>query len=104
MFYLSQGVSVPEEHMVQGLATLTVDEHGQPFNWNQMTGDLIRICSSKHRPEMAAVSIPYKGYWYYIDDSDLNSQSTFTLLVELFGIEVRAGGGGGFLYTLNVGG
>ncbi len=53
---------------------------------------------------MAAVSIPYKGYWYYIDDRDLNSQSTFTLLVELFGIEVRAGGGGGFLYTLNVGG
>jgi hypothetical protein len=106
MFYLSQGVMVPEEHMAQGLVTLTVDEYGQPFDWTEMTGDLLRICSSVHRPPMAAVAIPFRGYWFYIDDADLNSQSTFALLVELFGIEVQAGGGGagGLLYTLSVGG
>lgn len=70
----------------------------------ELTGDLLRVCCSAHCPKTAAVAVPYKGYWYYIDDADLNSQSTFILLVELFGIEVRAGGGGGFLYTLNVGG
>ena len=56
-------------------------------------------------PDNAAVAIQYKDYWFYIADHDLETKSTFTLLVELFGIEVRVGGGGGgFLYTLNVGG
>jgi hypothetical protein len=104
MFYLSQGISIPQEHLDAGLVTATVDQDGNPFNWVELTGDLLQVCSCKHRPKNAAVSVKYKGYWFYIDDGDLNSQSTFTLLVELFGIEVRAGGGGGFLYTLNVGG
>jgi hypothetical protein len=104
MFYLSQGISIPEEHMAAGLVTLTRDQDGNPFNWEQMTGDLIRISSCDHCPKKAAVAVKYKGYWFYIDDSDLNSQSTFMLLVEMFGIEVRGGGGGGILYTLNVGG
>ena len=104
MFYLSQGISIPIEHQELGLVTLTLDENGNPFNWEELTGDLIRVFSCKHRPKNAAVAVKFKGYWFYIDDRDLNTQSTFTLLVELFGIEVRAGGGGGFLYTLSVGG
>ena len=91
-------------HLSNVWGPLTVDENGCPFDWKEMTGDLLRVCCDKHRPKHAAVTVPYKGYWFYIDDRDLNSQSTFTLLVELFGIEVRVGCGGGFLYTLNVGG
>lgn len=104
MFYLSQGIDIPLKHQMDGLVTLTVDETGAPFDWSEMLGDMFNVRSSKHCPKGAAVAIRYKGYWFYIDDRDLSSQSTFTLLVELFGIEVRAGGGGGFLYTLNVGG
>jgi len=104
MYYLSQGISIPREHLETGLVTVTVDQDGNPFNWAELTGDLIQIRSCKRRPEMPAVAVKYKGYWFYIDDRDLNSQSTFALLVQLFGIEVRAGGGGGFLYTLSVGG
>jgi hypothetical protein len=104
MFYLSQGIEIPLQHQTMGLVTLTVDHDGTLFDWTQMTGDLFRVMSCKKCPKHAAVAVPYKGYWFYIDDSDLNSQSTFMLLVELFGIEVRAGGGDGFLYTLNVGG
>lgn len=109
MYYLSHGISVPAEHMAQGLVTITtVDQHGYPGpDWSEeMTADLFTVCSCKRHPENAAVAVQYKDYWFYIDDRDLTSQSTFTLLVELFGIEVRGGGGGGggFLYTLNVGG
>jgi len=103
MFYLSQGISVPQEHREAGLVTVTVDLDGNPFNWADLTGDLFQVCSCKHRPKTTAVAVKYKGYWFYIDDRDRSSQSTFTLLIELFGIEVRAGGGGGSLYTLNVG-
>ena len=104
MYYLSQGISIPREHLETGLVTVTVDQDGNPFNWAELTGDLIQIRSCKRRPKMPAVAVKYKGYWFYIDDRDLNSQSTFALFVQLFGIEVRAGGGGGFLYTLSVGG
>ena len=102
MFYLSQGVHVPVEHQEQGLVTLTVDEDGAPFDWSEMMHDLFTICASKKCPKHAAVAVKYRGYWFYIDERDQNSLSTYTLLVELFGIEVQAGGGGGFLYTLGI--
>ena len=101
---LSQGIDVPEQHQAEGLVTLTVDQNDAIFDWSELTGDLLRVMSCETCPKIVAVAVPYKGYLFYIDDRDLNSQSTFTLLVELFGIEVRAGGGGGFLYTLSVGG
>ena len=93
MYYLSQGIQIPDEHLQQGLVTLTLDHDGQPFDWTEMTGDLLQVFTSKHRPKCAAIAIPYRGYWYYIDDRDLNSQSTFVLLAELFSIEIRGGGG-----------
>ena len=55
-----------------------------------------------HDPPRESIVAEYRGHWFYIDERDQNSLSTYTLLVELFGIEVRAGGGGGFLYTLGI--
>lgn len=102
MFYLSQGVNVPCEHQNQGLVTLTFDGDGTVFDWNEMLGDLFTIKSCKKRPHHAAVAVKYRDYWFYIDERDETTLSTYTLLVELFGIEVRGGGGGGFLYTLGI--
>ena len=101
MFYLSQGVDIPEEHQSNGLVTLTVDHAGCPFDWSEMMHDLFTIHACKKRPDCAAVAVEYRGYWYYIDERDESSLSTFTLLIELFGIEVHAGGGG-FLYTIGI--
>ena len=102
MFYLSQGVEVPLEHQAQGLVTLTIDEAGEAFDWSEMMHDLFTIRACKRCPKHAAVAVQYRDYWFYIDERDQSSLSTYTLLVELFGIEVQAGGGGGFLYTLGI--
>lgn len=102
MFYLSQGVDVPLEHQAQGLVTITVDEGGNPFDWSEMMHDLFTIHSCKKCPKHAAVAVEYRGHWFYIDERDQTSLATYALLIELFGIEVRAGGGGGFLYTLGI--
>ena len=91
LYFLSHGIHVPEKHVEQGLVTTTRYEWGDPFDWNQVTGDLLQVCCQKRKPKAAAVSVKYRGYWFYIPDSHLSSKSTFTLLLQLF--ELQAGGG-----------
>lgn len=102
MFYLSQGVNVPLAHQSKGVVTMTFDAEGAPFDWNEMMHDLFVVHHCKHRPKNAAVAVQHRGYWFYIDERDRSSLATYSLLVEMFGIEVRGGGGGGFLYTLGI--
>jgi hypothetical protein len=37
-------------------------------------------------PRKAYVAVPYKGYWYWIDDTDIASKRTFTFLMILFSL------------------
>ena len=93
MFYLSHGITAPQSHVSAGLITQTYDQEGLEFDWRDMTGDMLQVEVSKLPPFKAAVSVFYRGYWFYIKDDDLNSKATFNLLIELFNLEIRAGGG-----------
>jgi hypothetical protein len=79
MFYASQGVEVPRRHEEEGRVTVTRDAAGAPFDWSRVTGDLIRIRSGG-KPTGAYVAVEYRGHWFYIEDPDLQSKSTFALL------------------------
>lgn len=79
MFYASQSVEVPTEHEKEGRVTVTRDPGGERFDWSRLTGNLIRIRSGAE-PDGAYISIKYRGHWFYIDDSDLQSKTTFALL------------------------
>ncbi|PIQ96647.1 MAG: hypothetical protein COV67_08380 [Nitrospinae bacterium CG11_big_fil_rev_8_21_14_0_20_56_8] len=87
MFFLSQGVEIAEEDQKAGKVTVTRDESGNIFDWKKVTGDLLRVRTSPVNPSSAAVSVRYRGHWFYIDDSDLNSKSSFTLLSQLFSLQ-----------------
>ncbi len=52
-----------------------------------MTGDLLRIHASDSRPENAYTGLSYRDSWFYIDDTDLESKSTFTLLAQLLALQ-----------------
>lgn len=93
MFYLSHSVEVPCCHLEKGLVRQTLDQEGNPFDWNEMTEGLFKVHMSKQKPADSAVAVKHRGYWFYIDESDLDSKSTFNLLLELFNLEIRAGGG-----------
>ena len=82
--------------------TLTAD--GQPFDWAQVTGDLLRVHSQSLPPGRAVVAVRHRGYWFYIDDTDLTSKSTFALLSQLFALQAGREAGGAPLLTLPVGG
>ncbi len=45
---------------------------------------LIRIHSAKTRPANAFVSVPYRGSYFYVDDSDLPSKQMFSLMMLFF--------------------
>jgi hypothetical protein len=91
MFYLSHAIEVPKSH--QRLVRQTFDCEGRPFDWREMTGDLLCIHVRRFRPRKASVAVPYNGYWFYIEEGDIDSKRTFDLLLELFNLEIRAGGG-----------
>ncbi len=104
LYYLAHAVEVPGEHLSRGLVNVTRREDGSEFDWRDLTGGLIQIRVSKERPAQAAVRVRYRDHWFDIDDADLDSKSTFSLLAQLFALQ--AGGAEGLrpVLTLPVGG
>ncbi len=82
--YLSFGVQVPPKDLESQALIITADEEGAPFDWAQVVGDLITIRWSKSYPESAFVAVNHHGYWFYIDEADLESKRTFSLLEYVF--------------------
>lgn len=87
MFFLSHAVEIPEQDKAAGRVTVTRDGDGQPFDWSRVTGDLLVIKTQATPPANAAVAIQYRGSWFYIDDSDMNSKYTFMLLSALTALQ-----------------
>ena len=50
------------------------------------------------------MAIKYKDYWFYIEDTDQETKSTFSLLMELARLELAGKTGPGPQLTLPVGG
>lgn len=87
MFYLSQGVEVPAEHEKARLVTVTRDADGRRFDWNRVLDGMFRVKTSPREPENAAVKAFHRGHWFFIADDDLESKSTFMLLIQLFNMQ-----------------
>ena len=87
MYFLSQSVQVPEKDVLAGRVTVTTDDSGQPFDWQRVTEGVLTIKSSAEPPDNASVAINYRDSWFYIDDSDLDSKSTFSLLGQVYQLQ-----------------
>jgi hypothetical protein len=89
MYYLSQNVKVPEQHIDAGLVTVTKTMDGEGiFDWAETpAGEVFQINVSEEYPEHAFIAVPYRNYWFYITDNDLESKSTFSLLTQLFDLQ-----------------
>ncbi len=87
LYYLSQSVDVPQEDVRKGKVTTTKYEDGRPFYWGDLFGDLFQIKSSSDKPSDAFVSMKYRGSWFYIDDTDVESKRTYSLFMQIFAIQ-----------------
>ena len=92
MFYLSEAVEVPEQDIVEGRVTVTKTDEGEVFDWAEITGELLHIHSSPNPPVDVSLQIFYRNYWFYINDSDLTSKSTFSLLAQIYALQAEDDG------------
>lgn len=103
LFYLSQAVEIPEADRARGVVTVTRDAEGREFDWSAVTQRLFRIRYAGQAPASGAVRTRYRGHWFYIDDADLDTKSSFSLLAQLFSLQAGSGEAGGPVLTLPVG-
>ena len=98
MSFASMNVDIPEELSKAALA--------RDPDWKDRDGyRLLHIRSSHSEPRNnIAVAIPYHGYWFYIEDDDLQSKATFLLMQVLMGMQSGASGSGAPILTIPVSG
>ncbi len=88
LFYLSQQVDIPRLHAKTGLVTVTRTRQGEAFDWKATpAGELFRVRYADQYPERAFLAVPYRNFWFYIADNDLETKSTFMLLTQLFDLQ-----------------
>ena len=106
LYYVSHGIDIPPEHATGGLVTVTLDATGQAFDWGRVMHGFFRVhwAQGHARPPGAHVAVKYKDYWFYIEDTDQETKSTFSLLMELARLELAGKAGPGPQLTLPVGG
>lgn len=106
LYFVAHGVEIPPEHIATGLAPVTWTPDGQIFDWRPVLHELFKVCwvKSRHRPPTAYVAVPYKGYWFYIDDRDRDTKATFSLILEMSRLELAGQQGTPPVLTLPLGG
>ncbi len=104
MYFLAQAVVVPKEDINQQKVATTSLENGDSFDWEKVTGKLAVINSSSSKPSNAAIAVNYRGWWFYVADSDVTTKATFQLLGQLFALQSRDKKGSSPLLTLPIGG
>ena len=61
------------------------------------------MSSSGEKPADAFVSVPYRDYWFWIDDRDLPSKRMFSFLMFIFTLVEPGGKDGAPIITLPAG-
>ncbi|MCB1116093.1 MAG: hypothetical protein KDK71_06445 [Chlamydiia bacterium] len=89
MYYLSLGINVPPKDIEAGTVAITANPDGSLFNWHEVIGDLFTIHWSYRRPQYSYLAVPYRGYWFYIDDSDVSTKRTFVLLQQIYNLQAK---------------
>ena len=106
LYYVSHGIDIPAEHMAAGLVTVTRYPTGEPFDWSSLTEGLFRVRSVKgpDAPATAHVAVPYRGYWFYVEDTDQDTKATFSFLMELSRLQLAGKPGERPVLTLPISG
>jgi hypothetical protein len=81
MLQLGFGIDLPAAHEAGRRALPGLRQAG-----DKPATPLVHIRSGIEEPGDAYAAVPYKGYWYWIDDTDVPSKRIFTFLMILFSL------------------
>ena len=65
--------------------------------------NFFRVNQTESRPANSAVEVFYEGAWYWIADDDLLSKQLFSLVRDLYDLQVKSQPGGRPVLTIPVG-
>ena len=77
---VAASIEVPGVHVKEGL----VQVRSVPPEASGTLGPIVRIHSSSSAPRQANVAVQHRGWWYYVDDTDLASKRAFLQIQMLF--------------------
>lgn len=78
-------IQIPESHLKAGVVA--------PVAETEVLADFMQIRTSRTRPGgQGTVAVNYRGWWYYVDDTDTNSKRTFTFLRTMVALRLREQG------------
>ena len=77
---------------------------GRPYDWTRVTAGNFFVAAQKQRPRDAEVAVPYRGYWFFIPRTDVNSRAVLAVIETLFSLQESGEKSAGPLLTLPVGG
>ncbi|TLD43606.1 MAG: hypothetical protein JETT_0037 [Candidatus Jettenia ecosi] len=98
---LASYIDVPGVHVAEKRVNPTLTD--QPVT-DTPPVSLIRIHSSQEKPSDVFISVPYRGYWFWIDDKDLPSKSLFSSLMFVITLMETEGKEGAPIVTIPAGG
>jgi hypothetical protein len=81
LLQLGFGIELPAGHLSEGRVL-----PGRAQSADSQVTALARIRSGLEAPADAYAAVPYKGHWYWIDDTDVASKRMFTFLLILFSL------------------
>jgi hypothetical protein len=85
---LGSYIEVPAAHVEEKRVNATMPEEtvqGVPVM------PLLKIYSSTEKPADAFIAVPYRHYWFWIDDRDLRSKTLFSFLMFAFSLTETGG-------------
>ncbi|MGB3627531.1 MAG: hypothetical protein WA989_17005 [Henriciella sp.] len=103
LYALSHAVDVPEAHASAGFVTTSLPAGAETQTWEAFLGHQFSVRSGPDEPSQSFVKINYRGHWFWIDDSDLDSKTTFSLILFLLSLQSAASQGATPLLTIGSG-
>ncbi len=101
MSFLSRGIEVPPEHLAEG----RIIDYQLPQTNDNEDAHLIpfKMYWSKERPEKSFAAVRYQDYWFYIDNTDITSKRSLSLMIAIFRLQAPSGGGAAPILSLPTG-
>lgn len=77
---MKASIVVPQEHIDAGVVAI--------FPPKGLPGRDIHVYSSKEKPKKASVAVKHRDYWFYIDDTDMNTKLYYLMIRTLWSTSI----------------